>query len=364
MKKFILESLVFFLIIASAFAIGEILLPQKMVTFRNWEAFSPARGDLFLGRFYPNYEVTRNEVGELAHHSPYAVKKKNIYWKTDEFGYRNNDFIQAADILLVGASNVTGSGVSQENTLTNKLIDLTGHSIYNISPIYNFKEVVEHLNERRIEKPKVLIYAMLERGIPDFEVIPLNKIPNSPLVNLSELAKQQAYLPYLDRAHKKSLKQYVNARFNNSVGAGIQSPVNDQMFFIQGENAINKLKIEYINHYIEAIKSYQAYCNLNGIQFAFIPIPNKETMYYEMVPFEEQPSFISILSQKLIESGIHTVDFLGVLNDHKDGPMLFPYDDTHLNAYSLDLMAKTIAPLADELLAKADSNEVALGQDF
>jgi len=46
-------------------------------------------------------------------------KREN--WITDKLGYRNDTFVQEADILFIGDSFIAGSGLSQDQTISSKV---------------------------------------------------------------------------------------------------------------------------------------------------------------------------------------------------------------------------------------------------
>lgn len=91
---------------------------------------------------------------------------------------------------------------------------------------------------------------------------------------------------------------------------------------------------------MENIVSYKKYCDSIGVEFLFLPIPNKETVYYKNVPFETQPDYLfkidSILNYRKVES----INSLKIFNDSKK--YVYHKDDTHWNYEGVNLIANEI----------------------
>jgi alginate O-acetyltransferase complex protein AlgJ len=80
-------------------------------------------------------------------------------------------------------------------------------------------------------------------------------------------------------------------------GDGIPGIEGSNMFFFNEENYrhdVNMVKdfTTDLKRTNDIIVSYKEYCDSLGIEFLFIPMPNKATVYYEFVPFKEQPGYI------------------------------------------------------------------------
>ncbi|MBK7819393.1 MAG: hypothetical protein IPJ60_19020 [Sphingobacteriaceae bacterium] len=56
------------------------------------------------------------------------------------------------------------------------------------------------------------------------------------------------------------------------------------MLFLQGESANKDGTKEEIEQYASVIEGYYNYFKGQNIEFLFLPIPNKENIYYEMFP--------------------------------------------------------------------------------
>ena len=112
MRRFI-RNLIFFILPIIAYLLIEGILPVTTFAFRSFEAIKFVTRIPRVGDFYPNINLTVNAVGDLCHHTDNEIVKLETL-KTDRIGYRNDVFIEEADILFIGDSFIQGSGLSQE----------------------------------------------------------------------------------------------------------------------------------------------------------------------------------------------------------------------------------------------------------
>ena len=345
MRAFILNTILFFSFILLLFIIVELLVPQKWITYRNWEAAKVKHEELFIGRFYPNYTNLRQEYGDLAHHTDFAVQKTRIEWVIDAIGFRNYAYVKNPNVIFIGSSNIAGSSMSQENTISSQVEKSTGLKCYNIAPS-DFNQFIKLLQEEIIEKPQVLVYGSIERLIPDFNKINEGKYSKSYFNQKPQMSvaySQTATL--IDRLSKKNFKNFVKARINEASGIGHMSLIDPNMFFLEGIDAIVADEQSIVDEHVRIIKSYDTYCKELGITFIFMPIPNKETIYFDLVPFLTQPTYLANLIAKLKEEGVETVNSLSLFNNMKNRKLLYHLDDSHWNENGVDLMTLEISNL-------------------
>ena len=293
MKRFILNVTYFSAFVLILMSIIEIVTPSEFTTYRSWEALKAESKGMFIGPFYPNKNVRRNEYGDLAHHTKYEVLKKDVYWQTDALGFRNKEVIDQPDLVFLGQSNIAGCSVSQNENISSQVSKISGLSSYNMAP-YSFPEFTRLLDQGIIKKPKVVVFGLVERMLPYLDPSQIeakNSWVKNNYLKLKKTGPFQNLAIIIDRISKKSLQHFTTARVNNSTGRGFQSSINPKMFFFQGEEAKIEVNTNTIESSAEVIDLYRAYCQKRGIEFIFLPVPNKETIYYEQVPFKEQPIF-------------------------------------------------------------------------
>lgn len=346
MKSLFLKIVIFLSPIISL-GVVEALLPITYFTTRHFEAVSFKSKVPHQFNFYPNIESEIDAVGDLCHHTDKAIVKKEI-WKSDSIGFRNNYFIKKPDILFIGDSFIQGSSLNQNQTISNQLKKElkkefnNNLTVYNIAPV-SFSELDCLLKKNILEKPKLIIFSIVERNLAKPISVYNDKKESFFKNSIIQLFEKQGINVYLDKAFKQFFRNWLSARIQNSKGKGIPAVGDTSMFFLNGINQ-EYLEVDFQTNF-EQIQSYKKYCDSLNIDFLFLPMPNKETVYYELVPFKQQPSNLLNLDSLLKTKNISTINTLQIYNEyrktHKD--LLYHLDDTHWNANAVQLISKIIA---------------------
>ena len=340
LSKITIFGSIFFTII-----LAPLLLPITHSTYRMWEALSASNESLFDGKFYPNFNVHKIEVGDLAHHTQYAIPKE-VSWQTDAFGFRNSVFVRTPDIVFIGESNIAGSTLDQAETISSRVQAKTSLSCVNLAP-YTFDEFLQALAEQVVDKPKYLIFGIIEREIPRLQGF----TPKSDGVSFTKKLKRNFYvqtiLTQYDRASKYNFYRNLMARLSGSQGDGIQSPIDERMFFLHGQKSVLATDDAFVSNHADRIRSYADYCDSLGIQFVFFPIPNKETLYFELAQLDHQPAYLKKLHKKLLDRNVVAINTLALFTDYKkkQKELLYHFDDAHWNGNAIELMASELATL-------------------
>src|SRR5450631_4020334 len=143
-------------------------LPPAVISFRAWEALrasSTAEGPFVPNTLYHN----KRSYGDLANlaNLPHERQYRDEEFTTDAAGYRNRfkAAIPFSGILLVGSSFTAGAGVSDAQTLSEQLHDLSGCTVYNGGETSNF--------------PGLLQYLKMDRGLVVFQQLGRDRLPES-----------------------------------------------------------------------------------------------------------------------------------------------------------------------------------------
>jgi hypothetical protein len=340
MKRFI-KHFVFFIIPIIIWPISEGLLPITTFTFRHFEALSFKSKVPHLTRFYPNINSEMKAVGDLCHHTDNSIIKIEK-WRTDELGFRNNKFTEEADILLIGDSFIQGSSLSQEETISSKIDSKTNTKlrVYNMAPS-SMSEFDRLIKSQIIKPPKLLIYSIVERNIPK-NIISYDIEKSITKDEIKSFFGAYNLNVFIDKALKQYSVDFIKARINNVRGHGIPAIGNSKMFFLNGIK--QKYNDENLITTSKKIIAYKKYCDSIGIDFLFLPMPNKETVYYELVPFSKQPNYLFRLDSILTHSNIKTINTLKVYNEYlkENKTLLYHLDDTHWNSNATDIIAEEI----------------------
>ena len=326
-------------------------LPSELFTYRTWEALAYQRLSAFnYGAFYRDESTRRSEYGDLAHHSEFELRKEDIVWRTDRLGNRNDEFVRAPDIVLVGDLNLTGSGVSQEDTLVNLINQSGRHRAYSIAP-RNMNELAKMLTYGVIDTPRVVVFQQIERRIftiPPFSQIEWRLVGTIVSRIRANWAAGVAF-EVLDKVYSQRPFRYVKARLEGAVGMenSIQSSVDNSFFFLG--DADRSPSDEDLDALADRLVRYRDFLADRNIDFIFLPVPNKRTIYYDLVPLDSQPVFLARLIRKLRAEDIRVLDTLELFNLNAGEQLLYFKDDTHWNERATLLAYSELEQQLDEL---------------
>ncbi|MBC5772966.1 hypothetical protein H8S95_02735 [Pontibacter sp. KCTC 32443] len=319
------------------------ILPINFFTFRIWETISVNKMEVMSGPFYPNQHLVMEEEGELAPHTPFATKRK-VEWFTDAYGYRNRD--SKCDVLLIGDSNITGAKLSQEETLAEALERQLNKEVYSFAPATMNRFLA---TERFVQDPpELVILSSIERRIPGLPAVGANglgsKIRNytGDLINSSYLLTKLFITA--DRISKLGLYHRALASIERSFGRKEYISFNNE-YFIEGEIANRHYTDQEILDMANILEGYKAVLQERGIKFIFMPIPNKENIYYQMLPSKKKPDFLPRLMAELRRRNIDVVDTQTNFEKlhQQDNIALYPTDDAHWNNIAVEVAADLVA---------------------
>lgn len=355
-KKLPLACILSIILIIMIYSLELFVLPINFFTFRAWEALKVQKIYPTSGPFYPNIEIVMQEEGDLAHHTKLAIKK-DVIWQTDIYGQRKkNNNINKYDIVIVGESNIGGSTLTQKDTIAQVLERNLGLKVYpfvdnDVPPINGFF----NNNRFMINPPKIVILGVIERHI---SLLPeIKALSNQKNIILWEEKPKLAVLA--DRVYKNNMARYLLARVKKTKEKIINiirnffikdyatnSPYADgnKMLFLQGPTANIAVSEGTIKKIITILNSYNQICKARKIRFIFLPIPNKENIYYDQLPIKNKPDFLKRLIKQLKEASIEVIDTQTAFDQTRNSHdvILFNIDDSHWNANAVNLTADLI----------------------
>ncbi|HEY4651748.1 MAG TPA: hypothetical protein VIG72_10045 [Pontibacter sp.] len=319
------------------------VLPINFFTFRIWETISVNKMQLMAGPFYPNQHMIMEEEGELAPHTPFATKRK-VEWFTDAYGYRNRD--TKCDVLLIGDSNITGAKLSQEETLAEVLERRLNKEVYSFAPAtMNRFLATERFMQ---EPPELVIMSSIERRIPGLPAVGANGYASKVRNYTGELINSSPLLTGLfvtaDRISKLGLYNRTRAEIERAFGRKEYISYNNE-FFIEGEIANRDYSDAEIQQMADVLEGYRDALAEHSIRFLFMPIPNKENIYYRMLPSQRKPDFLPRLIAELQDRDIAVVDMQANFEElhQQKNIALYPADDAHWNNTAVEVAANLVA---------------------
>jgi len=347
LKRFVLKLFLFLLPFIGALVVENFNLPIDFFTFRVWEAVVVRQLKGFLpGPFYPNMRIKKVEQGDLAHTSAYAIEKK-VEWVTDRFGYRRENRKDSQfDIVIVGQSSVVGSALTQEDMLSEKLERKLGVDIYPYAP----SDLNKFLKDDRfkIYPPKTVVLCVIEKYMLKDKM------------DIMELKSQkklwESLFPFfvrLDRILKFTLVRFVHARMKTSVDLKFRmfKKGEDHMFFMAGPKALISIDRERVDQAADVMAAYKKIFKKRGMDFIVVPIPYKETIYFDYFRGQERPTFLHEFEQSLTDRGVKNVNLQRVFEDFKetDSRLLYHIDDVHWNRIGTGLAAQALMDVIEAL---------------
>ncbi|HEY3276715.1 MAG TPA: hypothetical protein VGJ94_08850 [Syntrophorhabdaceae bacterium] len=365
MKRFVLRILLFLVPFAALLAIEIFLLPIDFFTFRVWEALKTDSMSKYLpGYFYPDMSVTKVEEGDLGHHSVNGVKRR-VEWRTDRGGYRNSWPASECGTLIIGDSNGVGTGLTQEDTPARALARELGAKVYSFAP----GSVNAYLKEQRFldHPPSLVILLSIERQVVTLR--PVKKELVSPSAFERQLIRARSLMSEnrmvekvaipVDRAFKAIMLHYVRAEIRRNLSlstpGGGKGEGQKRVLFLPPGLFGHEVPEALLKESVKVIAGYRDAFERRGVRFLFLPIPDKENIYHDLVPLKEKPLFLTRLVPALRKEGIETVDVLNAFEGtyRENGPELYLSDDTHWGAEGVRIAARLIkqeiagkAPLA------------------
>jgi alginate O-acetyltransferase complex protein AlgJ len=348
-KKFVHKIALFFLLPAFCWALIEALLPVTLFTHRPWEAVFFAANVPSSTLAYKNLKIEMEAAGDLCHHRKNG-KTRRQKWHTDKLGFRNNRFVEKADVLFIGDSFVAGCHLDQEEIISKRLEKKFANLVkaYNMAPCL-FSTADEYFKKGIIKKPKVIVFSCVERIPPPKMVLYEGRVDSQPSFAVWDFWEAGGVNMYLDRGLRHFSINWMRSRLRESKGAGIKG--TSEMYFLEGK--VSRAGEKELIRTADVIIGYKNYCDARGIQFIFLPIPNKESVYFERVPFESRPDFLFSLDSILLTAKVNTVNSLKIFSDFRktNANLLYYLDDSHWNVTGVEVLLNELVknPIFNEI---------------
>jgi hypothetical protein len=301
----------------------------------------------------------------------YQVRVINTL-NTDEYGFRNppGTLDQCCDIVVVGDSFAGGANTSDNEIFASQLRDKTQKKVYN----YALRPLHKFLADSRFiqKKPKWVILFYVERNL---ELSSFQFQQSTKAYNPRRFQSVREYRDFIK--NERSIEQNIKANLENiKFISRFTGRIFKETFFdwglwglpktihhIDSESKMiffrdgieKKLDIpsahQEIDNVISALKQYEAVLNDEGIQMLTIIIPDKETLYHDLIPSLkeiEARANIDYFYSQAESNHLQTLPAHDLLFLHKSrnpGQWLFHLDDTHLNGLGFSVIAEGASQL-------------------
>ncbi len=328
----------------------------------------------FPGSYYPNYQLTRVDAGDLGHDSSYAEPRLKR-WVTDAYGNRFDGparpFNQY-DIILVGDSNLS-QGPSQEDLPYAQLNRKTGWSVYSYS-VHHLRDFLEDpvLADAR---PKVVVWVQVERSLHDiaparegFRAKTLwEKSPwavRRSMIVLDRLCKQVLLKRMRSWLRSGMRHVYARIRGQSEYNVNILAYVGTRppMLFMKEDFFVPPQSAADIRRDAHTLREYRDRVRARGSELIFFPVPNKSTIYYRSLGLAQSPGHWDQSVEAIRQEGVRVLDILPLFSAHaeRSPDLLYYADDSHWNelgiSIGMDCLEKEIRQVWKDAPSLAISN--------
>ena len=336
----------------AALLVVEALLPIDAFTFRAWEALE-IRSRLvdtravrlfpyttLPGPFLPDARLALIEEGDLGHHTPLA-QHRSVSWVTDEWGYRVSPGGADPELVLVGDSEVVGTGLDQGETIAEVLRNRHDVGAYPYAP----SDLAAFFADRRFSErpPRLLVVECVERQVlEDYQVMPVVR-PKPRPVRLIQSAPLRAFETAWNRLTRLAALGYLRARIN-----GRPTPLaRGDLLFLRGLDEVAAPDPARLRAAAETLAQLAARARARGMRFAVLVVPDKETIYADLFDGASRPPLLAALRRELQARGVEAIDLEEpFLAARARGEQPYLSDDTHWSASGVRLAGALVAAWA------------------
>ncbi len=77
----------------------------------------------------------------------------------------------------------------------------------------------------------------------------------------------------------------------------------------------------------------------------YIPMPDKESVYYDLIPLKTQSNYLHRLSSLLTQNGVDNINTLEIYNNYRKSSDIYLYhiDDTHWNEIGVEIISDIVS---------------------
>lgn len=348
--KFVFTLLALFFPIIS-FYIFLLSQPIDQFAFRFWDTLSVKNESSFLpGAFYPNTKLSRNEVGDLAPYTNDAVIR-HVEVEIDEFGFRNRKHrCSDPDIIFIGDSMVVGSGITQDKTLPVLVEKKLGRCVYSFGGA-DFEKAWYFIKKYSL-KPRSIVIGNVERYLSILN--PYNEksfsqrskklerfyFENENLriffSNLSIFIERVLYNGFQNFKSKHGIISSFKRMLTSPSEASLKNEnlnLPQKMIFYNGESALEPFSTETFRRIEKTYVSYREVLASNKIKLYVLIVPNKETIYPNLIPSSRKSYNLGVVYTLLEKNHISFVNLERPFSEKFlfNNEIVYYSDDTHWN---------------------------------
>jgi hypothetical protein len=151
-----------------------------------------------------------------------------------------------------------------------------------------------------------------------------------------------------ERRLKKSCEK-VEGSFSKSSAHGKPDQAQHEMMFASGLSNMQDVSEEDVRRIVSILKEHKEALDARHIRFIYLPIPDKENIYFDKMPGgAKQPVFLSKLISLARREGIEVIDTESAFRKARqedEETLLFYPDDSHWNEHAVRITADLLADI-------------------
>jgi hypothetical protein len=346
LRRYLGHLALFLLPVAILVVAEQVALHRGWLTFRVWEqlVILPATihpAPPFPGPFYPRQTLTRSEQGDLGFHTPLAASRQ-VTWKTDRYGYRNEDTAIPPTVVVVGDSMIAGSSLDQSEILSTRLEQELGVPVVNLAPT----SVRAFFSETRFfdHKPSAVLFGISERQLE--QTRSCEGPPPSPSEHVGDGALDWLAAEWWvarDRQKKEPFRHWAESRLYN---LRLTSFVGrDRRTLFHRGDSVHTTDPALIDQGTRNLASCGALLVANGIAYLPFIVPDKETIYWDLLPSHKKSGNYRRALDGLKAARLPLIDLDAAFSaERQRSPEpLYPRDESHWSPRAVSLTSRILA---------------------
>ena len=347
--------------------VGLRFVPPDRIAFRAWEAVRLLRNA--DGPFAKNlvYDSNRSH-GDLPNLGNLPSRRvfRSEHFTTDDFGFRNTPGAEnrPVRIIVVGDSFTAGSGLSDSETLSAQLAEMSQNGVYNCGGDPNWRHV-EKLIKRLHLNGGLVIWQISERYDPSSEVedsVPFHiRIIRSLIPVDSPFYEKLGIVLYMAKGYSTySPLQIIITRIFRGVqdDKWLPNVSSNEVLWTRLSNGKEMGFLPSEVTHFGIVRSgapnffvrLQASVRATGNELMVLMIPDKYNVYYPLlmgspVRTAEEVTTLGTLAQRLKTSGVPALDLTPAFRQQaaselRNDRYLYLTDDTHWNPIGVRIAAE------------------------
>ncbi len=334
-------------------------LSPSLLAFRGWEAlsaFATGNSPFIRNGFYwnPRSYGDLTNIGNL----PQMRQYREDVFTTDADGYRNRR--EAAKpfqgILLLGDSFAVGAAVSDDETLSEQLNNLSGCPVYNGGSSPNSLELLNQLQMNRglviweqSERTPIPQFPLLDAPKPRWEI----RLTSGLLgVERAELLQQLTKYSPLQIIFGRAVRLFQNDKIlPNPYRVVAEARLRNGRDILFGQKEVENYELDRPTDpaYFVALKTQ---LEEKGIGLLVLLVPDKYVVYHDLIappsPLPERRPFLDIVEDRLVADQVPAVNLTPHFREKANALLardqyIYWMDDTHWNAEGIHEAAQEIA---------------------